>query len=1770
MIQIEAAMNQRYFFGSIYLKPSRYAFNCPVLFMQMKKLESLTLLALGAVLFLAISGTADANTVTVSTSMNWSALTSGSGAGGQPNASDSVIVNNNATLTVDAASETCGDLQLGGSTGGSGNGALFFNSGASLIVDNGSTQSGVLAVGISGGGTGSINMSSGGALYTDTVTVGNAGTWTPAPTPTGALVQIGACTLSATTLSFFSHFNNLAIAGYDKTDPIDSTALAGPLVVSGNLEVLSLCQLNDAGSYAISVGGNLLFDGPGSKPNFNPGTGTVTLNGNSAQTVNNPDPDSEFYNLTINNSSGGVSWSGATAINNMLTLTSGTLSGAFSVGLANGATISRAAGSLSGAPQFGTSLNLIYTGSTAVTNGSEIPTATTVLSNLTINNTAGVTLVSTPTVNGPLNIMANAVLNISGGGLALDNSMTNSGMVNWLAGPVFLNSCSYANAGPVVNRTGAQWNIQCDQTMSFNCGTANTYFTNAGMVLKSADVGMSTAGTTFLTIPFYNTGTVQANDGILGLADGGSLGGAFVAASGAAVDFDGGTFPLVNTSPTSSGAGQVQFTSGSTVTFSQPITSFSMAGGTLSGNNVVTGVLNWTGGNVVGPLTITNNATLNISGIGLALDSVLTNAGTVNWLGGAVFLDTCGSTNAGPLVNLAGGQWNIECDQTMSYNCVAADAYFQNAGMVLKTNATGLTTILIPFYNSGTLQADSGTISLTNGGTLGGAFVAKANAAVDFSGGTFPLAGAAPTGSGAGQVQFTGTADISFSAPMTGVLNCAGGIMTGPLTISSSGTLNISGIGLALDSTLTNSGTVNWLGGLVYLNTCSPDNGGPVVNLAGGQWNIECDQNMLSCQPAASAYFTNAGIVVKTNTTGTNTISIPFNNSGTVECEQGTIGLEDGGILGGTFMAAAGAAIDFDGGSFPLTSAAPASSGAGAVQFTGTSSISFSAPMTGVLNCAGGVIITPLTVSSTGTLNISGIGVTLNSALTNAGTVNWLGGNLYLAVCDAGPLINLPGAMWNIQSGETNSFNCSTTNTYFQNEGMVHKTVGMNTTYFSIYFNNSGTVEADTGAISLEQGGALGGSFVTESGAAIDFDSGSFPLAGAAPTTNGTGHVQFTGTSIITFSAPMSGVLNCAGGVISGPLTVMNSATLNIGGIGVTLDGTLTNAGTVNWLGGNVFLDTCADPSSGPLVNQASGQWNIQCDQSMLGSCLPANNAYFVNAGMVLKTNTTGTTTISIPFYNSGTLQADAGTIGLTNGGTLGGSFVAKAGAAIDFEGGSFPLVGAAPAGSGPGQVQFTDTSSVTFSAPMTGILNCAGGIIASPLTISSTGMLNISGIGVALEGPLTNSGTVNWLGGLVFLNSCSPADAGPLVNLAGGQWNIQCDQNMTLSCPSGNAYFTNAGSVLKTNTTGVTTLSIPFDNSGTLQADTGTIALTNGGILGGMFVAEAGAAIDFEGGSFPLVSAAPASSGAGQVQFTGTSAITCSQPMTGVLNCAGGTIAGPFTISASGTLNVSGIGVALDSTLTNAGIVNWLGGAVFLSTCSPNNAGPVVNLATGQWNIQCDQTMSDSCSSANAYFTNAGTVLKTNTSGMTTISIPFANSATVQADTGTILYNSAYADASSANLSISLGGATPDTGYGQIQFAEAPAFAGTLSASTRNGFQPTMGEVFTVLNYPSYSGVFSSTNLTLSGGIVLQPQFSGTSLTLTAANGSSSQPQLSVSTSGNNIIIQWPSGFSSWTLQSTTNLVSPSWMTVSGTSGNQAIVPIMGAQQFFRLKNGP
>jgi uncharacterized repeat protein (TIGR03803 family) len=145
-----------------------------------------------------------------------------------------------------------------------------------------------------------------------------------------------------------------------------------------------------------------------------------------------------------------------------------------------------------------------------------------------------------------------------------------------------------------------------------------------------------------------------------------------------------------------------------------------------------------------------------------------------------------------------------------------------------------------------------------------------------------------------------------------------------------------------------------------------------------------------------------------------------------------------------------------------------------------------------------------------------------------------------------------------------------------------------------------------------------------------------------------------------------------------------------------------------------------------------------------------------------------------------------------------------------------------------------------------------------------------------------------------------------------------------------------------------------------------------------------------------------------------------------------------------------------------------------------------------------------------------------------------------------------------------------------------------TLYGTAANGGSSSAGMVFAVnADGTGFANLYSFTTLNNStnsdgaepeAGLIL----SGNTLYGTATYGGSSgygtvfslfiPPQLTIIPSGANVILTWPTNAAGFTLQSTTNLVSPAvWSTVSPApvvvNGQNAVTnPISGTQKFYRL----
>jgi hypothetical protein len=412
------------------------------------------------------------------------------------------------------------------------------------------------------------------------------------------------------------------------------------------------------------------------------------------------------------------------------------------------------------------------------------------------------------------------------------------------------------------------------------------------------------------------------------------------------------------------------------------------------------------------------------------------------------------------------------------------------------------------------------------------------------------------------------------------------------------------------------------------------------------------------------------------------------------------------------------------------------------------------------------------------------------------------------------------------------------------------------------------------------------------------------------------------GAGTLTIDTTFNWIQGGAGGTTMagmGVTNVLSGATLNIGGLGVTLSRrTLNNNGTtvMNATGPLSFSD------SGTFNN--NGTFNLQTDVNFGGL------GTFDNEGEFTKTSamSSGTSVIDSTFRNAvtGTATVQSGVLQLGNGGgASSGTFNAVAGATLEFSAHSFGGItytlntGAQLMGSGHYRVTIAPSS-----APYTLALNTDvfpqnfelkdGGILSGPGTLTVTGNLAWTGGTMADANGTTRldatatldirgaspkaisgrtldlSGTVNWSEGNVNLSS------GATINIqTGGSFNILSDGiNLT-----GNGLFRNLGTVTKQNLPGTALLAggIAFlndDPAALVSIQSGIFQIDNFTQNAGTTIVGAGARLDSAGN---LTLNAGILSGTGIVRVNGGN---------GTVDNVAATIA-PGSSDAVGTLTIDG-----------------------------------------------------------------------------------------------------------------------------------------------------------------------------------------------------------------------------------------------------------------------
>jgi hypothetical protein len=1030
------------------------------------------------------------------------------------------------------------------------------------------------------------------------------------------------------------------------------------------------------------------------------------------------------------------------------------------------------------------------------------------------------------------------------------------------------------------------------------------------------------------------------------------------------------------------------------------VTNFTLTGGTVNGNGTlsVSGTLNFNGGSfgdgtatgmVSGPLAIN----LTSAGQGFIQQHfTLVNNGAGSWTG------TGNLYNGGTLSN--SGNLAIQSDQII-YN-YGATGTFTNTGTLTKSVTTGTTTINNIFNNAGgTVNVQSGIISLAGGGsgTANATFGGSGSGVLSFDSGTFNMAGGTSF-VGTGLTRVTGgTMNINGAVSATN-FTLSGGTVTGNGTLSISGAFNFNG-GYFGDGTATGTGTttgplaINLTGagqGIIqtgytvgnngtgsWTGTGNLYNGGTFSN--SGHFAIQND--LIIYNYGVTGTVNNTGTITKTVTTGTTTIYNIFNNAGgTVNVQSGIISLAGGGsgTANATFGGSGSGVLSFDSGTFNM---------AGGTSFVGT----------GLTRVTGGTMNINGAVSATN-FTLTGGTVTGNGTLSVSGALNFNGGYFGDTVATgttSGALsLNLTGAQGLISQNYTLSNNGSGswtgTGTFYNggtlsnsgtfaiqndsainntgpagtvsNSGTITKTIATGTTTIFSAFNNSntGTLDVQSGTISLAGGGTnsgilqatnagtlnLGAQTYTNTGGSIIANGGTVNLQGA--TVSG-GTLLIVGAGTIN---PQTGSAFAGAATISGgQLSIQNGNNLYLEG-----PGTITLGGTVSGISllcnGNNYTDLVLS-GPGASVTLAGGG-------SVTGSDQPYNRIYAASAGMTLVNQATISGSISLntasnayTFNNQGTVTANqsnplllstgtgvinTGTLQATGIGTLnlGSETFTNTGGNIIANGGTVNLQSGANIVGGALQISGGGTINAQSGSQLTGPVTITGGKIGvadnNNLSLVGDGTYTFNGAGTGIS---LNSGGANYSQILLTGTNGTVTLTG-----SGGISGSNSIYNRIYANSSGMTLVNSSGTTISGSIDIFTNYGFTLNNAGTVNANqtlplnlhpglgvqnTGILEATAGGtlnILSGGDVTNTGAGTIIANSGVVNLNNANVTGGTLQIIGTGSINSVSNPQLNGPISITGGKVGvadgNNLYLAGEGTYTFNGTGAGISLNSSGAG----------------------------------------------------------------------------------------------------------------------------------------------------------------------------------------------------------------------------------------------------------
>jgi hypothetical protein len=1117
---------------------------------------------------------------------------------------------------------------------------------------------------------------------------------------------------------------------------------------------------------------------------------------------------------------------------------------------------------------------------------------------------------------------------------------------------------------------------------------------------------------------------------------------------------------------------------------------------TLTGGGTVT-LSNSTGNYILGAATadtLTNQET--IQGAGNIGNGTMTlvNSGTINSNGsaGMTLYTAGGTTNTGTIEATAGSKLTVNgTTMTNTGGTVTANASTVelinstvNGGAVTLTGASTLQLWNGLVHGGSTLtNSATGVIeSLAGTNTLGGTVDNSAGGLIKIDNGSvLNLESGAYAKLGTVQVNSTGSA-TELAIPGTGSnVTLSGGSVTLSnfannyiLGASSTDTLTnqetISGAGNIGNGTMTlvNSGTINSNGsaGMTLYTVGGTTNTGTIEATAGSKLTV----NGTTVTNTGGKLLANASTVELINST-VNGGAVTLTGASTLQLWNGIVhtgsvltnsatgvieSLAGSNTLGGTVKNSAGGLVKIDNGSV-LNLEAGTYATLGAVQVNSTGSVTELA----IPGTSSNVTLSGGSVTMSNNFNNYILGAANADTLTNEETISGAGhiGNGTMTLVNSGT-INANGSagmLIQVNGGLTNS------GTLMVGSGVLMHVAGGPFSNFAGTTLTGGTYDS-AGTLEIDQLGTAGGEIVTNAanivldGAASTFVDGGSKDALSSFAINAA-KSSFTITNGRNFTTAGNFTNN-------GTLAVGAGSTFGVGGsltnfAGTTLTGGTYNVtGTFQFAGANIVTNAATIALTGSILNSttsADALANFASNTSK-GSFGLFGGRNFTTAGN---------------FTNSGTLTADVGSTFAVGGSLTNFKGTKLSGGTYDING-TFEFAGANIV---------TDSAKITLGAPGAAILNSttSADALANLASTTATGLIGVAGgRNFTTAGNFTNSGTIAVGAGSTFGVGGSLANfAG--TTLTGGIYNV-----------TGTLQFAGANIVTDAATISLIGTGSLIQNSTTSADALANLAATSAagsfGISGGRNFTTSG---DFtNGGTLTVGAGSTFAVGGSLTNFSGTTLTGGAYNVAGTMQFAGANIvtnAASITLTGanSAILNSTGGGNALANLATNTGSFALASKRSFSTV---GNFGSSGNLTIGTGSTftvggtgvftQSGGTTTDSgtLSASGGVNLSSGSLF-----GTGSIKGSLASNGTIapglsSTSTGILTEAGTFTQNSAGMLDISIGGTTAGTKYDVLNVTTAN-LGGTLNLALINGFVPTIGSTYKIMNYNSASGAFAVMN---------------------------------------------------------------------------------------------